>query len=374
MRKLICFFGNLWYSSFPKKKLDQKADKDIKRILVFKIGALGDVLMTTPFLRILRKRFPCAKITYLTGEFCRPVLEGNKNIDRLETFDHNIFYKKNLSGVFKLVKRIKKEEYDCVFVLDKHFFVNWVISLTKIPIRIGFNRCGEGFANTVNVPYNKVKHEIDYYLELAYAAGAKKVNSAAEKHLEITIPAKDSAFAKKFIKKNKLNTSKLICLVPGGASNPGQNMSTRRWPVDNFRQLADNLIEKKFSVLLVGGPGDREFSKNFNRTVVSAVGKTTLKQSIALIKLCKAAVVSDSGPMHFASAVNTPTVSIFGVTDPRRKAPLSTKCAKHAYIWKMPALKSWNDDGIFHDFDKVKTIDEVHSADVFDKLMKLLKK
>lgn len=374
MRKIICLFGNSWNSMFPKKKLDQKAVKNIKKILVFKIGALGDILMTAPFLRSLRKRFPAAEITYLAGEFCKPVLEGNKNIDRLETFDHNIFYKKNLSGVLNLVTRIKKEKYDCVFILDKHFFVNWAISLTRIPIRIGFDRYGEGFANTVNIQYNKVRHEIDYYLELAYAAGAKKVNSAAEKHLDISVSAKDISFAKTFIRKNKLNPARLVCLVPGGASNPGQNMSTRRWPVDKFRQLADKLVEKKYDIILIGGPGDREFAKDFNSKAVSAVGKTTLKQSIALIKLCKAAVVSDSGPMHFASAVNTPTISIFGVTDPRRKAPISTKNVKHVYVWKKPTIKEWNDDGVFRDFDKVKTIEEITVEQVCDKLTKLLKK
>ncbi len=362
---------------FPKKKLEQeqvKNVKNVKKILVFKIGALGDVLMTTPFLRSLRKRFPDAQITYLVGEFCKPVLEGNKNINQLKTFDHNIFYKKNLLGVLNLVKRIKKEKYDCVFILDKHFFVNIAVSWTKIQARIGFDRYGEGFANTLNIPYNKVKHEIDYYLELAYIVCAKKVNSAAEKYLDIFLSAKDISFAKTFIRKNKLNPAKLICLVPGGASNPGQNMSTRRWPVDKFRQLADKLIEKKYGIIIIGGHGDKEFASGFNKTVVSAVGKTSLKQSSALIKLCRAAVVSDSGPMHFASAVNTQTISIFGVTDPRRKAPLSTKNIKHIYVWKKPAIKGWNDDGVFRDFDKIKTIEEITVEQVFDKITKLLKK
>ena len=76
----------------------------------------------------------------------------------------------------------------------------------------------------------------------------------------------------------------------------------------------------------------------------------------------------------FELEINAPTISIFGVTDQRRKAPISTKNVKHVYVWKKPVVKGWNDDGVFRDFDKIKTIEEITVEQVFDKITKLLNK
>jgi len=282
------------------------------KILIFKVGAIGDILMATPFIRLLRKTFPQAEITAMTGEFARPALETNKNIDKLRTFDQNIIYKKKLFGILRLINRIKKENYDLVFSLDKSWQYGLLFRLTGIKQRIGFNRGNEGRFYTKKVGYWERKHEIEYYKELAYAVGAKKTN---DNKLELDLSKEDIAFADKFWKDNKLKND-VVGIAPGGADNPGQSMPSRRWPAERFCETA-KILGKKRQILWLGGPKD---SINCN-IGISSIGKTTIRQSTALMAKCKLVITNDSGPMHLAGSTNTKVLAVFGPTDPLRKSP-----------------------------------------------------
>lgn len=326
MKDLICFFGKLYFKFVPRKKIG-----NIKKILVIKTGAIGDVLMSTPFLRVLRKRFPKAEIDYYVSAWSKDVLMGNKNIDKVIAFDQSIFFKKKIFKALKLAKQIRKEKYDLCFVLDKHYFMNLFAYICKVPVRVGFNRFGEGFTNTINVRYGPVKHEIDYYLELAYKVGAEKTK---DKNLELNLSKDDLKFADDFFRKSKIK--KAVAVVPGGAKNPGEPVHfVRRWPAEKFLELIEKL--KNRSVILIGGPGDEEVSnfifRNLRRKqgVYNLVGKVSIKKSAAVMKKCNCIVCCDSGPMHIASAVNKKVVSIFGPTNPARKAPLRKESTA---IWK----------------------------------------
>jgi len=324
-RKIICFFGKILFY-FKKKEYDLNK---IKKILVFKSGAIGDVLMSTPFLRALRRRFPNARIDYWVGKWSKEVLIGNPNIDNIFEFDETILFKKNIFKIIELIKKIRKEKYDAAFTLDKHWLSNIFIYFCRIPIRIGFDRFGEGFANTINVKYGPLKHEVDYYLELAYKVGAEKTK---ERQMELFLSEKDLRFADDFIKQNNLENKEIIGIAPGGAINPGQRMPSRRWPKERFLELCKRLVEKGYKIILFGGPGDEDVGNYLihNVYVYSVIGKTTIKETAALMKKCRLIICNDSGPMHIAASVNVPIISIFGPTDPRRKAPLGKK---HKYLW-----------------------------------------
>ena len=325
MRALVCFLGKLYFKLVRRKKVFG----DVKRIAVIKTGAIGDVLMSTPFLRVLRKRFPKARIVYYVGSWAKDVLIGNNDIDEVVEFDQSMFFKNKVFAMLRLIKKIKKERYDLCFNLDKHCLLNVFAYLCRIPIRVGFDRHGEGFANTLNVRYAPVKHEIDYYLELAYKVGAKITEN---KNLKMILSKKDTGFADDFLRKNKIK--KAVAVVPGGAKNPGEPVHfVRRWPAEKFLELVEKI---KNPVILLGGPGDAEVAefmlKNLKRkNVYSLVGKTSLKEAAAVMKKCRCVVCCDSGLMHVASAVNKKVISIFGPTNPARKAPLHKESAA---IWK----------------------------------------
>ncbi|MEM4240124.1 MAG: glycosyltransferase family 9 protein [Candidatus Woesearchaeota archaeon] len=302
-----------------------------QRICIFKIGAIGDVLVSTPMVHALRQRYPKARIDYWTGQWSAGALEGNKDLDNVVAFDDATFFKKRVDLVIGLARRIASQRYDTMFILDKHWSLGTFGRLCNVPVRIGFDRDGEGFAHTAAVPFGKTRHESDYYLDLAYLAGAKKVKNPK---IELWLSAQDKKFASDFFRKNRLAPKKTIGIVPGGAKNPGQNAVVKRWPVERFAEIAKALAGKGWQILLIGrSPGDDDVLPAMLSAVpnaANAIGSFTIRQSAALLQKCRLVICNDSGPMHMAAAVGTPTVSIFGPTDPRHWAP---RGPKHIWVW-----------------------------------------
>ena len=220
------------------------------RILLFKIGALGDVLMTTPLLRQLRKKYPKAQIDYLIGNSTSIVLKNNQHINNVLTFDEKIFFDKKLFKLFQLIRKIKKEKYDLIFVLDKHWIFTFVSWLMKIPQRIGFfrDKLSKLFL-TKGVEYGKIEHEINYYLSL--------MNSKTKnKKMDLVVHLKDSEKAKKILFEYRLNS--FYIFINSGGDNKGEKGGVRKLPDHKFKQILLEL-SKKHKVLLLGGKNDENY-------------------------------------------------------------------------------------------------------------------
>ncbi len=373
--KTICFLGNLVIKPFIKKYSEEYLRKSTpNKILVIKSGAIGDVLMTTPFLRALRKRFPTAEIDYLTSKESAEVLEGNKNISQVIAAESSDFHSLNLFKKNKLLKIIRRSQYDFCFILDKSQLANLFILFTGIPVRIGFDRFGEGFANNVNVKYGELKYEINYYLELSYLTGAKEDKN---KNLELNLTIEDKKFAEEIFKKNKIKNA--ICIAPGGGKNPGVGIdSTRIWPEKDFIELINMLKNSK--VILIGGEKDKELCDRISKSITSELrkkvlnlaGQTSLKESAAVMQKCSCVITNDAGPMHIASAVNKKVISIFGPTHPLRKAPLHKESK---WIWKDEDKYDSRGDVYSTKYaEGKKFMEDVTPEVVFDTIREVLKK
>jgi lipopolysaccharide heptosyltransferase II len=320
MQNPVTTFGKaIFYSK--KKELPKKID----RILFIKTGALGDVIMTTPLVRAVRNRFPKAVIDYACGSSFADVLEGNININYIIRFNEEIFYKKNYRELRKLARKLRENNYDIIFVLDKHWGAGVFAALAG-DFRIGFDRYGEGFANNLNIIYKQKEHDILAYLDLGIYARAGHDSFKTD----IFISPINRSFAKKICKKNS------IVIAPGGGVNKGQHTRIKLWPKERYLKLVDEL-SKKYHIILVGGKHDMlicawicKNSKNRSR-IRNMCGKTTIKQAAAIIEKSKFVVCNDSGVMHIASCVNDKIISLFGPTDPRVLAPLSPNST---FIWK----------------------------------------
>lgn len=333
LTRLVVAFGNIL--SYFVNKLPQEKLKNItaNKILIIKSGAIGDVLMTTPFLRALRKRFPNSEIDYIVGKESAKVLEDNRNISNLISVKSEHFHSLNLLNKIALLNKIRTKKYDVCFILDKSWLANCFIFLTRIPIRIGFDRFGEGFTNKYNVQYAELKHEIKYYLELAYFVGAKEEKN---KNMELNLTNEDKKFAEEFQRKNK--AKRVIGIASGGGKNPGIGIdATRIWPEEKFVELINKL--EGHSIILFGGAQDKELcdrilnkmNENIKKDTINLAGQTSIKETAALMQKCECVITNDAGPMHIASAVNKKVISIFGPTHPLRKAPLHIESK---WIWK----------------------------------------
>jgi heptosyltransferase II len=332
LKRIVIKFGNFYSKNSSKPSFIK-----IEKIAILKSGAIGDILMTTPMVRALKKKYPEAKITYITAEKFRSVLEGNKFIDKIITFDAGKLFGSNVVSRLlyfrEFAKTLRSENFDVCFVLDKSYLAGQFAKSCKIPVRIGFDRFGEGFANTHNAEYKIVRHEIDYYLELLKFANVTENG----KRMDLFINKKDELFASGFLKKNKISKSDVIIgVAPAATKDPKNEHSSRAWPSENYKKLAERVLKSyNAKIIFFGNKDDKvvvdDIMSKVGSKTFSCAGKTTLKQAAALIKLCDVFVSHDSGLIHVASAMNVPVVSIFGPTDPRRKAPLNDKSV---YLWK----------------------------------------
>src|SRR5205823_2351989 len=99
---------------------------------------------------------------------------------------------------------------------------------------------------------------------------------------------------------------------------PTHRRASRRWPLDSFAELAHQLKQSGYAVRLFWGPGEQEYVERLQRIAPKAqlIPPTSLRQMAALLSRCLLVVTNDNGPMHIAAAVGTPTVTIYGPTDP----------------------------------------------------------
>lgn len=301
------------------------------KILLFKTGALGDVLMTTPLVRQLRKKFRKSKIDYLIGKSSSQILEGNKYLDEIIEFDEKLFFKKNPAEWFRLISRIRARRYDMIFVLDKHWVFNLTSYLFGIKKRIGFNRGMEGLFLNYSADYGRKRHEVFYYLDLLNSISKANYKDT---EMDLFISKKDKTLANKFLKKNNIQS---FCVIANsGGNNPGEKSKVRKIPEKLFSSIVKD-ISKKYSIIFIGSRNEQDYYEDYkdfcsnDNNCHNLAGKLTLKETAALMKKAEFILTSDSGPMHLGASVNKKVISIFGPTNPERKAPLSKESRA---IWK----------------------------------------
>lgn len=300
-----------------------------KKILVFKIGALGDILMSTPFLRELRKANKDAQIDFLVGNNCRVILENNIQIDNIISFDQNIFLKKNMYQYYNLIKKIKKITYDEIYILDKHWIFNMFAFLTRIPKRIGFirDKLSKVFLTTY-INYTNDKHEVDFYLELIKSKTKNKKIEFGE------ISQSDKTYVDSILKVLCMKKFKIFVNLGG---NELEKSSIRKIPDFIFKNILRNL-SKKNVICLIGGPDDFLYYNSFvlNSNIINLSGKFSIAQTIYFMEKSSYIYSTDCGPMHFGACTNTAMTCFFGPSNPLRKAPL-----------RSGIISLWSDSNIY---------------------------
>lgn len=276
------------------------------KIAIWKIGALGDVLMTTPLVRQLRRACPSAQIDYVIGRASAVVVQGNPNLDRVVTFDESILYERKLGKLGSIVDILRG--YDAIFVLDKHWIFPLLARVASVPARIGFSRRPlEGALLTKSVPYRELRHEIDYYLDLARAFGL----AVDPDDVRLELPAAQPY---------PLATPYTV-LINSGGNNDNERSFIRRLPKELFQELVGRCAARG-AVVFLGASNERAFYDEFeNERTLNLCGKITLQQAWDVLSRAQAIYTTDTGLMHMAAAVNPRVTGVFGPTHPGRKCP-----------------------------------------------------
>jgi heptosyltransferase-2 len=351
--------------------------EEINRILVFAYHGLGNFIMFTPALRLLRQRYPNARIDLQVGNNTgtEEVLAGADLFDNT----YNLPYSAALSAWLRRAREIHEARYD--LTISEFHSHSWPLTLllaaSCAPFRLGhvtspgwsrrFSRYS--FAFNIPVAMREDEHEIDRYIDLVAAVGARRV-TASEADTFIHLTDDDRGFARRFFEDGSARaTGSIIGLQPG--TSPA--MRWKQWPIERYREVIVRLVASRpdSHIILFGSAPEvemiREMAHGLAGRISVAAGKTSVKQAAALIEQCDLLVCNDSGLMHAAVAVGTPVVAIYGPTDMRRTAPLGYG---HAVIRHelpcSPCFKLEGDDQVHacphHDCLMTITAEEVLDA------------
>ena len=264
-----------------------------KHILIVRLSSLGDILLTTPLIRSLKKQNPNLQIDLLIRSEYSDLLKANPYISSLHLFSREDQENK------KLKIKLMEMKYDCIIDLQNNLRSKLFLN----------NLTGEVLT------FNKKRFEKVLLVHLKINL-LKEVSQIPIRYAE-TIPdfQLDDEGLDMFLPEN------ITSRIPPGQNViglcPGARHFTKRWQKENFIQLGKMLIEKGFSVALFGGKSDRELCEEISKEIPGSVNLPTEDDILQLatdMQQCKAIVCNDSGLMHAACAVKIPVVAIYGST------------------------------------------------------------
>lgn len=287
-----------------------------RRILIVKPSALGDVVHTLPILRLLRRRFAGAEISWLIDPAFAGLIEGHPDLNRVVRFDRKRFARSWHSpsaagGLLEFKANLRDQQYDLVIDLQGLFRSGWLTGYTGAATRVGFGNAREmaQLFYTHRVPIrDREVHAIERYLTLAQALGCDR----GPVEFDFAVPDADRRAAHALLAENGIVDGTRFAVML-----PGTNWATKRWPAEKFARLAGMLRPQLGLVPVVAGGNDAPPLEN----AVSMIGKTSLKQLVAVLERAAVVVANDTGPMHIAAALGRPLVALFGPTNPIRTGP-----------------------------------------------------
>lgn len=327
----------------PQRPL-RAGDPHIRHILVVRTDLIGDMVLSLPAIRAMRRAYPAAEVDVLALPSSAGVLADDPDITRIITYDPNIWRSpiallsaRNWRQARALVRTLRAREYDLCLSLagDWASVLAWFSGAKR---RVGF--AGEAYPGLMTDPipggrYHVRQHELCYIRQLARAAGGQ-IGDDDRPHLTVHAPAAASVDAL-LASAGIANAHPLIALHPGA-----RNGRAKRWPVEHWADLAELLTRRlDATVVLIGAPAERAVARQIARSAGASIadltGKTALPELVALLARCDLVISGDSGPMHIACALDTPVIGLFGPTDPRISGPVAPNAVvlRHT-IWCAP--------------------------------------
>ncbi|HWN10940.1 MAG TPA: glycosyltransferase family 9 protein [Pyrinomonadaceae bacterium] len=300
---------------------------DPRNLLVIDFGQLGDVVLSLPALRAIRKKFPRARITVAVGKPGAEVIALSGYADETFVVDRvalrDGFKPVSVFRVFKIVQEVRRKKFD--FVIDLHSLseTNLLGFLSGAPKRLYSRRPGRSLDYLANFQPrppietdHRARHLIDRYLDVLIPL---EIADAERLPMLKTKPSDDAAISRKLRKAKADAGAPLVGLFPG-AGHP-----SRRWPLEQFASLADFLVRNdQVKVVVFLGPEESALAKDvrqrFPRSVV-ILDQLTIPQLAAAQARLAAFVSNDTGPMHIASAVGTPVVLLLDKRAPESYLP-----------------------------------------------------
>ena len=288
-------------------------DKIKMKVLIIKLGAIGDVVMALPMIEATKEKYPKAQITWICGKSVFSLLQTVSNLDKIivvndsKLLTGNIFEK--ICALIEIWLKVLGTKFDLVLIghSDPRY---------KLLVLTVFKKSIRSFTRNKRFWPVPGRYHSDEYVRLVTNEDSTGLIEEGKFPI-VKVPS-----SSKFDSILKADGSPIIALAPGGAKNLLNDDTLRRWPLENYVELADFLLKKGFKVLLTGASTDQWVLEAFSRLkVINLIGKTDLLELIHIYKMSSLIITHDSGSLHLAGLTGTPIIALFGPTNPFEKVP-----------------------------------------------------
>ena len=267
-------------------------NKKIKKVLIIRFSSIGDIVLTTPVVRCLKKQLS-VEVHYLTKKSFQKLVLSNPYIDKVYSIQKN---------VTEISDELKKEGYDCIIDLHKNIRTKQVRALLRVPYYT-FDKINWQKWVMVNFKINKLPkvHIVDRYMESVKTLGVINDGEGLDYFLPNDLNVDASDFPQSW-----------IVFAIGGAH------ATKRLPTEKIIDICKKI---KTPIILIGGKEDATIGKNVvltlqSNNIINKCGTTSIDESAWIIKNAQQVITHDTGMMHIAAAFQKKIISIWGNTIP----------------------------------------------------------
>lgn len=286
------------------------------RILLVRLGSLGDIIHALPSAAALRETFPEARIDWAVESKWARLLQGNSDLTNLVVVDRG-----KPGGFRAAMREIRAAGYDCAIDFQALYKSALLAFVSHAPRRIGFKSsyAREGLAAALYTERLNPRgpHKVDHNFTLAERAGARSLTGG----FPLTIDPEDEEQVDGEVARQRISEFFVL--------NPGGGWLSKCWPAARYGELHRKIVERFGWLGIVAfGPGEESLA----RETIAAAGNPPpvampfgLGPLMALLRRAKFVVSADTGPLHLAAALGSPVIGLYGPTDPSRNGPYGSR-------------------------------------------------
>lgn len=298
-----------------------------QNILIINFGQIGDVVLSLPALKAVRERFPAARITLMIGKSGAAVVQMSNLadeqivVDRVKLRDGNKLV--SIKEILKISKDVRRRKFDFIIDLHSLYETNLLGFFSGASHRLYANRENRSLdflANFHPKPprEDKSKHLAEHYLSVLAPLGIENVKPS----VKFEPRASDLETVENFLRKYNVDNKKLVGFFPGAGN------ASRRWRLENFARLAQEIASKEsLRAIVFLGPEEKDLRAEIEKTFPSEaviIDALTLPQFAAALSQLAVLISNDTGAVHIAAAVGTPVVLIMDKNAPTTYLPLAS--------------------------------------------------
>jgi heptosyltransferase-2 len=266
--------------------------------LIIQTAFLGDVVLALSMGEYIKMKDNDAHIVFVTTRASESIVSHCPYIDEVIVYD-KYNEDRGLTGLWKFASQLNLKKYSAVFTPHRSFRSTLLTGMLSSGEKYGFDKSAMSFLFKNRIKYEPADHEIKRNLSLARAHWKDWAADIILPVIEVEHEKKDT-----------------IAIAPGSV------WATKRWPVHKWIELVSNPELADKEIIIIGSRDDKDIAneieiKSGNNNITNFAGKLSVIESINKIAECKLIISNDSAPQHFAVAVGTPVITIFGATVPR---------------------------------------------------------